>query len=132
MSRVGRLFVLAIAALIATASLADAKPPPKNSAAAYKLAAQFSGLIGRCWFAKGETAFAGYQHASETNAIAGPPRVLLVEKKAPHGRPALVIEFRTTTGDIDVSVYGPLAATAKAARIGADLRRWVAGGRGCG
>jgi hypothetical protein len=120
--------------LLALGALAAATPASAattNSPAAYKLAATIGGLIGKCWFAKGETAFAGYQHASETNAIAGPPRVLLVEAKAPHGRPALVIEFRTTTGDIDINVYGPLADSPKAPRIQVDLQRWAAGGTGC-
>jgi hypothetical protein len=124
----------AIATILVAASMTVAVPvraATKNSTAAYKLAATFGGLIGRCWFARGETTFAGYIHASETNAIAGPPRVLLVDRKAPHGRPALVIEFRTTTGDIDINVYGPLAASARAARIQTDLQRWAAGGEGC-
>jgi hypothetical protein len=123
---------LAVAAclLVAAASpgLAAASP---NSPAAYAMAGDFARLIGRCWFAKGEKDFAGYQHASETNAIAGPPRVLLVDRKAPHGRPALVIEFRTVAGAIDIAVYGPLAAGDKAPRIQADLQRWAAGGKGC-
>ncbi len=118
-------------AVVAAAFPADGIAAPKNSAAAYAMAGDFAGLIGRCWFAKGETAFAGYEHASETNAIAGPPRILLVEKTAPHGRPALVIEFKTTTGALDIAVYGPLAASDKAPRIQTDLQRWATGGKGC-
>ena len=58
-------------------------------------------------------------------------RILLVERKDPHGRPALVIEFNTAGKNIDLAVYGPLAAGPKATRIGADLNRWAAGGKGC-
>ncbi len=123
----------AAAALAALALLlpAPAFAAEKNSAAAYHMAADFGIIIGRCWFAKGEKTFAGYVHATESNAITGPPRVLLVEKKAPHGLPALVIEFKTAGRDVDIAVYGPLAAGPKAARIGADLNRWAAGGKGC-
>jgi hypothetical protein len=95
------------------------------------MAGEFAKLIGKCWLAKGQADFAGYVHASEINAIAGPPRVLLVDKKTPHGRPALVIEFKTSAGAVDIAVYGPLAAGAKAQIIEADLKRWASGGREC-
>jgi hypothetical protein len=120
-----------VAALLATFSMASVAAQSKNSPAAYKMTGDFASLIGRCWFAKGDSTFAGYSHASETNAIAGPPRVLLVEKKAPDGRPALVIEFKTVGSAVDISVYGPLAAGDKAPRIQADLQRWATGGKGC-
>jgi hypothetical protein len=103
----------------------------KNSSAAYRMASDFARLIGRCWLAKGQPDFAGYVHASEINAIAGPPRVLLVDKKAPHGRPALVIEFKTTAGAVDIAVYGPLATGAKSQIIETDLNRWASGVREC-
>jgi hypothetical protein len=119
----------------ALAALALLLPAPafaeKNSAAAYHMAADFGVIIGRCWFGKGEKFLAGYVHATESNAITGPPRVLLVDRKAPHGLPALVIEFKTAGRDIDIAVYGPLASGPKATRIGTDLNRWAAGGKAC-
>jgi hypothetical protein len=57
--------------------------------------------------------------------------VLLVDRKAPHGRPALVIEFKSKGGAIDIAVYGPLAASKKASIIEADLSRWASGEDGC-
>ena len=128
----GRDSLLALAAALPLAlPAAPLTAAPKNSPAAYRMAGDFASLIGRCWFGKGRSTFPGYAHASETNAIVGPPRVLLVDKKAPHGRPALVIEFRTSGGAVDISVYGPLAAGAKAATIEADLNRWASGGKEC-
>jgi hypothetical protein len=116
---------------IAAAPSAVAPAEAANSTAAYRMAARFSEAIGRCWFGKGEKAFAGYVHASETNAIAGPPRILIVKKSSPHAPPALVIELRTAGGRVEVNVYGPLIETDRAARISADVNRWAAGGGAC-
>lgn len=131
MSRLARSG-LALAALAAAAlgPLASADAAG-NDQAAYRLAANVSATIGRCWFAAGEKAFAGYVHASETNAIAGPPRILIVRKSAPHARPELVIEFRTEGSITRVNVYGPLITSDRAPRISADINRWAAGGSAC-
>ena len=92
-------------------------------------AARISAAIGKCWFAKGETIFAGYIYVPEIDAYVGPPRILLVPKKSPHGKPALVIEFSAAKRKIDI--YGPLADTPKVTRIEADIGRWAAGGESC-
>jgi hypothetical protein len=101
----------------------------KNPSAIDSAAARISAAIGKCWFAKGETIFAGFIYVPEIDAYVGPPRILLVPKKSPHGKPALVIEFSAAKRKIDV--YGPLADTPKAARIQADIGRWAAGGESC-
>jgi hypothetical protein len=123
----------AAVALIATLGLGHPSPAAAagNNPAAYRLAAEVSATLGRCWFGAGEKAFAGYVHASETNAIVGPPRILIVKKNAPHARPDLVIEFRTEGSITRVNVYGPLIASDKATRIAADVNRWAAGGKEC-
>ena len=127
----GRPHLAAAVAVLLAIPTAPAMAATRNSPAAYRIAGEFAKLIGKCWLAKGQADFAGYVHASEINAIAGPPRVLLVDKKAPHGRPALVIEFKTIAGAVDIAVYGPLAAGAKAHIIETDLNRWASGGREC-
>jgi hypothetical protein len=123
---------LATLVIVAAAALpADSALAASNGTAAYRMAASMSATIGRCWFGKGEKAFAGYVHASETNAIAGPPRVLIVKKSAPHARPELVIEFRTESDGVRVNVYGPLIETERGTRIAADINRWADGSGAC-
>jgi hypothetical protein len=92
-------------------------------------ASRISAAIGKCWFAKGESAFADYVYSPEINALAGPPRILLIDKTAPHGRPALVIEFSEAERKIDI--YGPLTDTPRIARIKADIDRWAGGSENC-
>ncbi len=93
---------------------------------AYNLSVRLADSIGRCWFAAGETAFAGYVYTPERNA--GVSRILLVKKDTPTGLPALVVQ---ATSGASASVYGPLADSANGARIRADIARWAKGGTGC-
>jgi hypothetical protein len=128
MSRALRPIFLAVAALLAGAP-ADAATKP--SSAAQILVTRLSTSIARCWFAKGETAFAAYSYAPETDAYAGLPRILLVPKGAPHGKPALVVEIDAKPTGNDVNIYGPLMSGRLATRIQADVGRWANGGTAC-
>jgi hypothetical protein len=93
---------------------------------AYGLSLKLADSIGRCWFAAGDTAFAGYVYTPERNA--GVSRIMLVKKDNPTGLPALVVQ--ATTGS-SATAYGPLADGASGARIRADVARWAKGGTGC-
>lgn len=103
-------------------------PAPQATASneAHALARRVGETIGRCWFAAGETAFAGYIYSPEPNAVQ--PRVLIVPKAQPAERPVLVVE---ATSGASVQTYGPLLETPNAARIRADLDRWAKGGTNC-
>ncbi len=96
------------------------------SDAAYLLSKQMAETIGRCWFAEGETAFAGYHYSPERNA--GQSRILIVKKDDPTGLPALVID---ATSGSSANVYGPLATSPNGPRIRADVERWARGGTSC-
>jgi hypothetical protein len=78
-----------------------------------------------CWFS-GDPAFAGYVYTPEINA--GTPRILIVPKSQPTALPLLVVEAR---GRASADYFGPLLASESGPRIGADLDRWIKGGRGC-
>jgi hypothetical protein len=52
-----------------------------------------------------------------------------VPRKNPAAAPALAIEINPA-GE-HVNVYGKLATSPQAGRIGADLRRWIAGETAC-
>ena len=120
------LFVACAAALAGCQSTAT---PPTQAAASnetHALARSVGQTIGRCWFAAGETAFAGYIYSPEPNAVQ--PRVLIVPKAQPAERPVLVVE---ATSGTSLQSYGPLLNTANAGRIRADLDRWAKGSNSC-
>ena len=83
-----------------------------------------------CWYGSRDTAFGSYRLAPELNAIAGPPRLLLVPAGNPQARPLAVIQAEGSPARVEA--YGPLMGKPVGARISADVRRWAAGGTGCG
>ncbi len=115
--------------LVATALLFSAFLPhaawADRSSEANALYDHLAGAMKKCWFS-GDRAFAAYSYAPEINA--GMPRILLVDRKTPHGLPLLVVEpKRAGTAD----AYGPLLASPLAPRIRDDLTRWLKGGAEC-
>ncbi len=93
---------------------------------AYGLSVRMADTIGRCWFAPGETLFAGYFYSPERNAAVS--RILIVKKDDPTGLPGLVVQ---PVNGSSASVYGPLLDTANGARIRADVARWAKGATRC-
>lgn len=109
-----------VAALAAPAAAADDK--------SYNLATRLGAQIEKCWIASKDPAFAAYIYSPEPNATGG-PRILVVPRKTPTGAPALVVQV--VDGGNHVSVFGALATSPAAGRIGSDLKRWINGGEGC-
>lgn len=120
------ILLLAAALLAGGASPSPAQP----SDAAYGLVNRLSAAMKRCWFAGGDPMFGDYVAAPEPNATGG-PRILVVPRNTPDGRPVLVVEILGAGPRPKVNVYGPLAAGAAADRIGRDLRNWLDGRDGC-
>ncbi|HVY20933.1 MAG TPA: hypothetical protein VHA70_12775 [Bauldia sp.] len=117
-----KLLPLATAAFILCAGPTMAA---STSDAAHALAGHLADTMKKCWFS-GDRGFAPYAYTPEVNA--GAPRILLVSRKEPHGRPLLVVE---PTGSKSADAYGPLLAGALAPRIIADLTRWLKGNGDC-
>lgn len=117
----------ALAMLGATAAPASAQP----SQAAYDLYSRLAATMETCWFGPNATDFAAYVYSPEPNATGG-PRILVVPRNSPHELPVLVVEISAPGGKPKLNVYGPLAGSNLAPRIGADLRRWMDGGNSCG
>jgi hypothetical protein len=117
--------VVIAAAALALAVSCDAAVFAAVPESAHTLATHLADAMKKCWFS-GDAAFAAYRYAPEINI--GAPRILLVSKKEPNGRPLLVVEpKRAGTAD----AYGPLLASALAPRIRDDLTRWLKGGSAC-
>jgi hypothetical protein len=114
--------LLAVAALLVMVVPAAAT---STTDAAHTLATHLATTMRKCWFS-GDAAFASYGYTPEVNA--GAPRILIVAKKAPEGRPLLVVE---PTGAKSADAYGPLLASALAPRIRSDLTRWLTGNGAC-
>jgi len=102
----------------------------QHSSAAYALADRLGNAMKRCWFMGGDPMFGDYVSSPEPNATGG-PRILVVARASPDGRPVMVVEILDEGAKPRVNVYGPLAGGPAADRIGRDLRRWLDGGEGC-
>lgn len=121
--------LLPIICLALAGSLAACQTATRQSgdpSAAYVMSTRLADLIGRCWFAAGDPAFADYIYSPERNADQS--RILIVEKNDPTGLPLLVVEPKSATV---VEVYGPLADAPDGPRLRADVDRWTRGGEGC-
>lgn len=123
-----RASVLLLAAVLGAGSVSTASAQPSD--AAYALVNRLSAAMKRCWFAGGDPMFGDYVAAPEPNATGG-PRILVVPRNTPDGRPVLVVEILGAGPKPRVNVYGPIAAGAAADRIGRDLRTWIDGGDRC-
>lgn len=119
-------------AALAAAALTLSPVPALSQAndRAYETATRVGAAIEACWFKSGDAAFAGYVYSPEPNASGG-PRILIVPRDQPAATPLLAIQFVEQKGGMSIRAFGPLATSAEAPRIGADLKRWLAGGSGC-
>jgi hypothetical protein len=116
--------------MLAAVALAgcQAGPPAATIGAsdeAHALYRRLAETMKACWFS-GDPAFAAFIYSPEINADR--PRVLILPKKEPHGRPVLVIEPK---GAATADIYGPLLAEPAGGRVRADLARWLRGENGC-
>lgn len=125
-----RFCMLALAAALAAC---QAAPPPRSAPAGKSAALAMMETIAlsaqRCWFASRDPAFRAYRMANELNSFSGRPRILLVPARNPESRPLLVVQAEGAPAKVDA--FGPLMQDALGARIGADLKRWMAGSPGC-
>lgn len=130
-TRTAAMAAIAILPMLAGCqSTPESTVPPPPSDASVRMMEHIMNSAVTCWFKSGDKAFASYDVAPELNAIAGPPRLLLVPSSAPEGRPVAVIQAQGTPAQ--VQTYGPLMATPVGKRISSDVSRWSAGGNGCG
>lgn len=83
----------------------------------------------RCWFKSGKSEFRRYGFEPELQSYSGRPRMLVVPKNTPGGKPILVVEAEGNPAK--VSVYGPLMALSQGNAIGEDIDRWVKGDNQC-
>ncbi|MFJ6323643.1 MULTISPECIES: hypothetical protein [unclassified Rhizobium] len=82
-----------------------------------------------CWFKSSDPAFAGYQLSPELNSFTGRPRILVVDKKHPTGRPSLVVQAEGNPAQLQA--FGPMMGGASGGRITGDVNRWAAGSKNC-
>jgi hypothetical protein len=82
-----------------------------------------------CWFKSADPAFATYQLAPELNSYTGRPRILVVERSRPTGRPLLVVQAEGDPARLEA--FGPMMSGSSSARITTDVNRWAGGAKGC-
>jgi hypothetical protein len=82
-----------------------------------------------CWFKSSDAAFANYVMSPELNSYTGRPRILVVERSHPTGRPLLVVQAEGDPAKLET--FGPMLNGPSAARIMSDVNRWAAGAKSC-
>jgi hypothetical protein len=82
-----------------------------------------------CWFKAANPAFAKYQLAPELNSYTGRPRILIVDRSHPTGRPSLVVQAEGNPAKLEA--FGPMMTGASSAQITGDVTRWANGNKGC-
>jgi hypothetical protein len=82
-----------------------------------------------CWFKSGDTAFSAYRLAPELNSFTGRPRILVVHKNSPEGRPLLVVQAEGNPARLQA--FGPMMSEPVSTRIAGDVTRWSGGGKTC-
>ena len=101
-----------------------------GKSASLRVMEQVSIAAHKCWFASKDPAFRSYRFANELNSMSGQPRFLLVPAKNFGGLPALVVQARG--GSSQVEAFGPLMSEPLGARVTADINRWRTGDQSCG
>ncbi|PWW04383.1 hypothetical protein DFR52_1011081 [Hoeflea marina] len=122
---------LALPALVAALMLSACNTGPKPSGGAPSAHSQAVALLQRvnssahdCWLKDADFAAYGIVPELDTSAT---PRLLLVPRGKPQALPNLVI----AASGRSVQTYGPLAQSALAPRINADVARWAGGSKDC-
>lgn len=118
----------ALAAMLASCQSAP-KTQPAASRAALPTMERVAVNANACWFKSGDPAFKAYRLAPELNSFTGRPRILVVHRNSPEGRPLLVVQAEGNPSKLDA--FGPLMNEPVGARIARDVVRWGSGSKGC-
>jgi hypothetical protein len=100
-----------------------------ENSAAVALLQRVNSNAHTCWVRSKDKDLQGYSVIPELDTQAGKPRILVVDKKAEHGLPKLVIE--ADGKPVKAAAYGPLLNEPAGSRIAADLKRWTGGSNSC-
>jgi hypothetical protein len=124
--------LLAIVLLLTACGTQQAPSPPSGAAksASLRVMETVATAAHKCWFASKDPAFKPYRFANELNSMSGQPRFLLVPAKNFGGLPALVVQARGNSSQVEI--FGPLLKEPLGARVSADIARWQTGSDTCG
>ena len=122
---------VSLAVCLATLAACQSSRPnvAGENSAAVALLQRINTNAHTCWTRSKDKDFDSYAVIPELDTQAGKPRILVVDKKAAHGLPKLVIE--ADGKPVKAAAYGPLLSGSAGARIGADLKRWTGGSDAC-
>jgi hypothetical protein len=103
--------------------------PASGKSAALRTMEQVAIAAHKCWFASKDKAFRSYRFANELNSMSSQPRFLLVPAKNFGGLPALVVQARGNSSQVEI--FGPLLSDPLGDRISTDINRWRSGNTSC-
>ncbi len=123
--------LLACAVTLAACQSKPTSPSGGGSgkSAALRTMEQVAIAAHKCWFESKDRAFQPYRFANELNSMSSQPRFLLVPAKNFGGLPALVVQARGNSSQVEA--FGPLLSEPLGARISADIQRWRTGNQSC-
>jgi hypothetical protein len=122
--------VAAVGALcVLIASCQSSAPSPSPDRSALSTMERVAVGANSCWFKSGDAAFSAYRLAPELNSFSGRPRILVVHKNSPEGRPLLVVQAEGNPARLQA--FGPMMSEPVSTRIAADVTRWSGGGKTC-
>ena len=101
----------------------------KTDKRALKAMEQVALAARECWFRSDDKDFRPYRMSPELNSFSGRPRILVVSKRDPNGRPLAVIEAHGDPATVDA--YGPLLEQPVGNRIKSDIQRWTGDSSSC-
>lgn len=130
----GILTAAALSALAVLAASCQSKPRApmitlNDSHTALSTMERVAVAANGCWFKSADPAFARYVMAPELNSFTGRPRILVVERSQPTGRPLLVVQAEGNPAKL--AAFGPMMSGPGGARISADVIRWAGGTKSC-
>lgn len=131
--RVKTSFVMALAALVTLSACQSERKPvvpaPSGKSASLRAMELVAISAHKCWIASKDPAFRPYRMANELNSFTGNPRFLLVPAGNYGGLPALVVQARGTSSQVEI--FGPLLNQSLGHRVQADVARWQSGDASC-
>jgi hypothetical protein len=120
-----------IAALAMIVASCQSKPQIATTDAHSALSTMERVAVGAnsCWFKSSDPAFASYSLAPELNSYTGRPRILVVQRSNPSGRPLLVVQAEGNPARMEA--FGPMMSGPTSTRITGDVNRWAGGAKNC-
>jgi hypothetical protein len=126
-----KILLLAILCMLVTGCTYDPRPMfyrDLGQSDSLSVAEKLENSVRTCWFGKNNNRFEDLAPVSELDSLSQRPRILIVKRSNPEGRPLLVVDTeKASDGFVKVGVYGPLLETRDGGYIRKQVDLWKQG-----